>query len=253
VHAASQASKPIVFISGLFDVFPAELARQWFAPRVALSPDLLGYGKHRGTPPDLITMESQADYVASAMRDAGITTAHLIGQSIGGVIAALVARKHPALAASLVSVEGNFTLDDAFWSRRIAAMEEVGVSDVLAGYRADPRGWLAGSGIEATPEKLAIANRALAVAPLTLQAMARSVIEATTGDKLIRLVEQLMDEGLRVRLLAGERSRDGWSVPDAIVRRAGGVHIQRGAGHLMMLEDPSTYFRLIAELTAAES
>ena len=243
---------PIVFIGGLFNVLPDERVRGWFAPRTALSPDLLGYGKYIDRHPDEITMESQADHVATLARAAGAESAHFVGQSVGGVIAFLVAQRHPALVASVISVEGNFTLGDAFWSRRIAGMEEEGVNGILEGHRQDPSGWLKGSGIEATPGDLEIAESALRVRPLALRAMARTVIAATEGDRFVRIVESLLDRGLRARLLAGERSRGGWNVPDSIAQRAGGVRVLPGAGHLMMLEAPSAYFRLITALADEE-
>ncbi|WP_428942794.1 alpha/beta fold hydrolase [Xanthomonas oryzae] len=43
---------------------------------------------------------------------------HLVGHSVGGAVSALVCSLYPELVASFTSVEGNFTLKDAFWSRR---------------------------------------------------------------------------------------------------------------------------------------
>jgi len=239
---------PIVFIGGLFNVLPDRRVRDWFAPRIALSPDLLGYGTYIDHDPDEITMESQADHVAALAREAGAASAHFVGQSVGGVVAFLVAQRHPDLVASVISVEGNFTLRDAFWSQRLAVMDEEGVHRILEGHRKDPAAWLHSSGIEPTPGNLEIARGALGVPPLALRAMARTVVAATDGDRFVRLVEALLDRGLRARLLAGERSRSAWSVPDSIAQRAGGVRVQPGAGHLMMLEAPSVYFEVIAEL-----
>jgi lipase len=239
---------PVVFIAGLFDANPAEQARRWFAPRVALSPELLGYGAFAGASARAASMEAQADHVASLMRGAGIGSSHLVGQSVGGVIAFFLADRHPDLAASVISVEGNFTLSDAFWSGQIAVMEERDVEAMLDGRRADPAAWLRMSGMEPTPERLAIAEHALSVRAGALQAMARGAIRATADDTFVHFVEGLIDRGLRVGLVAGQRSRDGWSVPESIVERAGGVQILPGAGHLMMLEAPEEYFALIARL-----
>ena len=246
--AVLRLQRPIVFVGGLFHVLPEDRVRDWFAPRTALSPDLLGYGRYIDHRIEEITMEAQADHVAAVAREAGVESAHFVGQSVGGVIAFLVAQRHPDLAASVISVEGNFTLGDAFWSRRIAGMEEEEMSRILEGYRRDPAGWLQSSGIEATPGNLEIARKALRAPPLVLRAMARTVIAATEGDRFVGLVETLLGGGLRARLIAGERSRDAWSVPDSIVQRTGGVRVLPGVGHLMMLEAPSAYFELIAAL-----
>ena len=45
---------------------------------------------------------------------------HIVGHSVGGAIASLVALHHQELLASLTTVEGNFTLKDAFWSEELS-------------------------------------------------------------------------------------------------------------------------------------
>ena len=64
----------------------------------------------------------------------------------------------------------------------------------------------------------------------------------------VERVERLIDRGLRFRLLAGERSRAAWHLPASVVRRAGGVHVMPGVGHLMILERPDDHFAWIARL-----
>jgi pimeloyl-ACP methyl ester carboxylesterase len=39
---------------------------------------------------------------------------------VGGVVAYLFALRHPERVMGLVSVEGNFSLKDAFWSSSVA-------------------------------------------------------------------------------------------------------------------------------------
>jgi lipase len=48
------------------------------------------------------------------------TLVHLVGHSVGGVIAAAFAHRFPERTASFINVEDNFTLADAFWLAQIA-------------------------------------------------------------------------------------------------------------------------------------
>ena len=57
-----------------------------------------------------------------------------------------------------------------------------------------------------------------------------------------------------VFLMAGERSRGGWDVPEWAVRRARDAVFMPGVGHLMMLEQPERFAETLdGLLTRAES
>jgi pimeloyl-ACP methyl ester carboxylesterase len=84
--------------------------------------------------------------------------AHIIGHSIGGAIAMLLASRHPECVASVINVEGNFTLKDAFWSARVAEMSDEEIAAVCG----DPEEWLRRARVPATPRNLEIARRSLA-------------------------------------------------------------------------------------------
>jgi lipase len=224
-------------------------AVRFFAPRPVLIPDMLGYGTQAGTSVETISVQAQADDLAAQIRRCGYTHAHIVGHSVGGAVALLLARRHPEVVASLINVEGNFTLKDASWTGQLAAMTLAEVSELLQGYQNDPAGWLSSVGIEPTEERLAIANRGLyAQPPKTLKAMAESVIETTAQPSYLEDVNVVLDSGIPMHLFAGERSRIGWHVPDPVVRRAASMTIQPGVGHMMMLEAPEKFLSLIARI-----
>jgi pimeloyl-ACP methyl ester carboxylesterase len=161
-------------------------------------------------------------------------------------VAVLLAHRHPEVALSVIDVEGNFTLKDAFWSAKIAQME---AEALLESYRADPAGWLSRNGIEPTDERVAAASAGLHAQPAsTVQAMARSVVETTAQPQYLDQVREILDRGTPFHLVAGERSRDGWDVPDFVAARAASLTIQPGAGHMMMLENPAEFFQIVARL-----
>lgn len=238
--------EPIIFIHGLFNLLFDLSAAMHFAPRPVLMPDLLGYGKNFDTPRDEISVPAQADYIESLLKATGYERAHFVTHSVGGAVAVVLARRHPHRVASLINVEGNFTLKDAFWSRAIASMTDVEAKELLETYQTNPAGWLARSGIAPTPERTTTADRSLRMqSSTTLLAMARSVIKITASATYLQDVEAILDKGIPVHLVAGENSRDSWDVPDFVLRRAVGMAVQPAVGHLMMLEDPPGFLDII--------
>lgn len=224
-------------------------AAAFFAPRPALIPDMLGYGSRDSVAPEAISLRAQADDIAAQIRRAGYVTAHMVGHSVGGAVAMLVARHHPEIAASVINVEGNFTLDDAFWTGQLAAMPVPEVAALLEGYRDDVSGWLRRARIEPAPRRIAIASRALrAQSAAAVKATALSVIATTAAPAFLDDVRAVLDSGIPVHLFAGELSRDRWHVPEWVVSRAASMTLQPGVGHMMMLEEPEEFLRLISKL-----
>ena len=62
--------KPVLFVHGFFHIFVDLPAPMFFAPRLALVPDLLGYGTRAGVPVSPINLEAQVDELASKIRSA---------------------------------------------------------------------------------------------------------------------------------------------------------------------------------------
>lgn len=239
-------SSTILLIHGLFGHLRPDRILAAFKDARVLAPDLLGYGEYRSANTSGLTLAKQADHVAALVQGQGDERVHVVGHSVGGAVAVLLADRHPGLVESLTSVEGNFTLDDAFWTRRIARMEPAEVESIIAGYRKDASGWLASAGVPATPWTRAVAAEWLNHQPAsTIRAQAAAVVRATQECGFPAMVERLMAAGLPVHLVAGARSRAAWSVPEAIVRRATSHTLVPETGHLMMLEKPEDFARAI--------
>jgi pimeloyl-ACP methyl ester carboxylesterase len=196
-------------------------------------------------------VEAAAEHVRAEIRAAGFDRAHIAGHSVGGAVAVVLAHHHPEMVLSVIDVEGNFTLKDAFWSAKIAQMHAAEADALLESYREDPAGWLSRNGIEPSAERGAAATLGLRSQPAsTVQAMARSVVETTARTQYLDDVREILDRGTPFHLVAGERSRDGWDVPDFVAARASSMTIQPGVGHMMMLENPAEFFGIIARLVA---
>lgn len=74
--------------------------------------DLPGHGRTPGTPEDW-TLDRATAVVANAVGAAGLTRAHVVGLSLGGILAQSLALAHPALVASLTLMDTAATFPDA--------------------------------------------------------------------------------------------------------------------------------------------
>lgn len=211
----------------------------------AHAPDLLGYGALQQVDPASITLPGQVAHLLAYLDEHGLDRVHLVGHSVGGAVALLFAAQHPERVATLFSVEGNFTLADAFWSAGVAQMSPADAATMLATLRAHPHTWLAKAGIEDTPAYRTAALQLLNNQPAsTLQATARSVVKVTADEAYLQHARTLFAGPIPVHLVAGENSRSSWNVPAWALQSASSLTVLPG-GHLMMLEDPE---RFVAEL-----
>jgi lipase len=127
--------EPIVFIHGIFQMLADLPAPRLFAPRSVLISDMLGYRTRAKAPVETIFLQAQADDLVEQIRARGHARVHIVGHSLGGAVAMPLARRHPELVASVVTVEGNFTLGDAVWTGKIAAMTLAEVITLLQSYQ----------------------------------------------------------------------------------------------------------------------
>lgn len=237
---------PVLLIHGLFGSLSDPVILGAFGATRVFAPDLIGYGAHRDCAPEGWTLEDQADHAAAWLRGRRDGPVHVVGHSVGGAVAVLFARRHPGMTLSLTSVEGNFTLCDAFWSQKISTQGLPEIEAEVASFRADVPGWLARSGVPSTPWTLAMAQGLLDYQPAaTLRAQARAVVAATGAPAYLDDVRELLASGPPLHLIAGARTRAGWSVPDWIVWGAASNTDLPGAGHLMMLEAPDAFAQAV--------
>ncbi len=244
---------PVVLVHGLIGSLDMPELRRGLAPRQVIAPPLLGYGS-AGEPAYAFDLDTQVKHVLGVIDAVGAPRVHLVGHSVGGAVAALLADRHPDRVASLTSVEGNFTLVDGFWSAEVAGMSPDEVEQMLAGYRADPEGWLRSADVEPDERRLALARRWLDCQPAaTLHAQAAAVVRSTAAPEYLQALRRVFEQ-TPVFLMAGERSRGGWDVPEWAVRRARDAVFMPGVGHLMMLEQPERFTKTLdGLLTRAES
>jgi pimeloyl-ACP methyl ester carboxylesterase len=237
-----------VFVHGLFHGL-AHLRD--LAPRTArqfLVLDLSGYGEHavRDAP---TSIDAQVAHVVSELDRHGVSRATLVGHSVGGAVAMLTAVSQPHRVDAVINVEGNFTLADAFWSSKVAGMTAHEAETMLSALRSDPVEWLVRQRINPSPERIAWTQRMFDAQPAsTVHALAKAVVEATRKPDYLKTIEVAYELGIAVHLFAGERSRSARDVPDQFLRRATSFTTQPGVGHMMPIEEPGQFLRLVMAL-----
>jgi pimeloyl-ACP methyl ester carboxylesterase len=233
---------PLLMIHGLLGSI------DYFAPRSHLAgldlhtPDQLGYGTQAGAvPAEAIGLHLQADAIADIVRERIGAPTWLLGHSVGGAVAMLVADRIPELIAGLISVEGNFTLKDAFWCTRIAATPGHEWEQQYRVMAADPESFLARGGVAPGAERLAWAKAVLDnQSAATVHATAASVVKETGAPAYLELVRRVAGR-TPIYLLAGERTSAGWDVPDWVRAAARRDIVLPDTGHMMMLENPAGF------------
>jgi pimeloyl-ACP methyl ester carboxylesterase len=251
-RSAPDMRTPLVLIHGLLGSSAFYQPQRYLPQYDVRTPDLLGYGAQRSIDAG-ITLHAQADEIARVLREEVGRPAWLAGHSVGGAVMMLAAERAPELVVGLVSVEGNFTLKDAFWCAHIAPLPEADWAAEYGAMEDDPAAWLERRGIEAGDERIAFAREILQNQPYTtIQAMARSVLEVTGAPEYLEGVRRVLARGVPLVLLGGELSASGWDIPEWVLALARASLVQPKAGHMMMLEDPAAFCDLVQRIVAGE-
>ncbi|WP_404380426.1 3-oxoadipate enol-lactonase [Caenispirillum salinarum] len=98
-----------------------------------IAPDIRGHGKSRATPPPY-TMETLADDMAAILDALDVQAAHVVGLSIGGMIAQTMALNHAGRVKSLLLAATASEMNEErrkVWDDRIASVEGDGVEQLV--------------------------------------------------------------------------------------------------------------------------
>lgn len=217
-------------------------------PRLAgwhlLAPDMPGYGKSPW-PDEPLSLAEHADHLARWMAEtldgpAGSGPAVVLGHSMGGVIATLLAERHPRNVRALLNVEGNVSLADCGFSSRAVPQA---------------RGEFVGGGMERLLDELyrdgqddpAIRTYYPSVRICDPRAFHRNSVELVEMSRAGGLAERIARLGvprLYVRGLprgSGERSRE-------LLDRAGVAWMAvDGSGHWPFLDQPAAFLDIMVE------
>ena len=158
----------------------------------------------------------------------------------------LLADQHPNLVRGMINVEGNFTLKDAFWSRKIAAKRPQEWSHEYQALQSDIPAWVERCGVSPTPQHVEWCRELLSNQPAcTVYAMSKAILVETQEPGYLQAVHRVVDRGLPIHLIAGERSADAWDVPEFVRMAAASYTVIPETGHLMMLEEPDAFCKVV--------
>lgn len=130
-HSAIHADRStLVFIHGLGES-GLSFAEAFDRPELAcfnlIVPDLIGFGRSSGATERDYSFKTQADRLGKALDHLGVGKVTLVGHSMGGDLATLMAAWDGiGKVKSLVNVEGNLTPEDLFISSQAAAAADRG-------------------------------------------------------------------------------------------------------------------------------
>lgn len=230
----------LVFIHGLGDAgsasFPTIVRHPKLAAHRAIVVDLMGYG-FSDRPQDFdYRMDSQAAVVADLLGSLQLEACTVVGHSMGGAVAILLAAEHPSLVSHLILAEGNLDPEPGFVSGPITAMPEE--EFVEQGY-AKFLDVVHGNGF------LAYEGAVRATTPYVLHRSAVSLI----ADRSPTYREQLLAMDLPRTFLFGDENADD---PDVKLLAEAGITVEiiPNAGHDMMGDNPDGFAAAVARAMA---
>jgi pimeloyl-ACP methyl ester carboxylesterase len=249
----------ILFIHGLSGSWPNWLEQlcPFAASNRVIAVDLPGFGHSPGSGGE-ISMEGYARLMAGLLAELGIARATIVGNSMGGLIAAEMAAAYPDLIERLVLVSpaGMSTYRDRVTSRTMPLLRRL---DRLLALGA---AWTAANSDSITrrPRLRELSLKGIARHPgrLTPQLAAEQVRGAGT-DGFLGALEAIIDYDVRERLvLISCPALIVWGRNDRLIsvrdagRFAAGIRGSRrvvyaDTGHVAMLERPSEFNRLLRE------
>jgi pimeloyl-ACP methyl ester carboxylesterase len=143
----------------------------------------------------MISVDAQIEYLHKEMNAvcAPQDRWYLVAHSVGGATAALFAAAYPDRVEALISVEGKFTSDDAFWSQKLPKIPLEEVETTVADDRSKP---------EKAGEHAFTNGSIITGAPANLDGINGWV------------------DDIPLHLIAVERSAHGWHIPARVKEKA---------------------------------
>jgi pimeloyl-ACP methyl ester carboxylesterase len=126
-----EGPRTVLWIHGLGESglgFEEILDRPELAGWRHIVPDLPGYGR-TVWPGEPMRLTAQADLLADLVQDLAGGPVVVVGHSMGGVIALLLAERHRSLVRGVLDVDGNKSLDDCTYSGQAADQDIVAFTD----------------------------------------------------------------------------------------------------------------------------
>jgi len=240
------ALAPIVFLHGFgstkedyVDVVHVEE----LADRPVILFDAPGSGESVVDDPERVDIPFLVEVAARALDSMGYHSAHLIGHSMGGLAALLLASADPTRGISFVDIEGNLAPEDCFFSRQIIEHPRDDAQGFLDDFRARVRrSRFAGSALYA-------AGLAAKVSPAVVQPIFASMVKLSDTRPLL---DELLGLALPTMVMYGEQNAGLSYLPRLA---AAGIELAEipHSGHFPMYSNaPAMWDRITRFISAHE-
>lgn len=207
--------------------------------------DLLGHGYSDRPAGFSYAAEDHASSVIRLLDELGVRACELVGHSMGGSIAIVIAGRRPDLVSRLVIAEGNLDPGSGFFSGLVLDFTEAdyvrhGYAEIFASLREQAR--------ESPDEWTTVFTGTYqAAAPWAIHRTARSIVD--TQDPTFR--EQLLRLALPRALIIGAKSLAELGGTDSLVESGIPRFVVPDAGHGMAWDNPDGFARAIDEALRA--
>jgi pimeloyl-ACP methyl ester carboxylesterase len=200
--------------------------------------DLPGYG-HSPRPDEAYRLDEAATELASWLPTLG-EPAILIGHSMGGVLAQLVAERAPTTARAVVDVDGNISLGDCGFSSKVAAYP---LNVFLASGFDELRDQVYRDGVDNLPLRGYYASMCLAD-PKVIHRHSLDLVEMSTREDLAVRLTKLAVPSLYI---AGSPDGAAKRSKELLVASVARWMIVEPAGHWPFLDQPDAFANLVAD------
>jgi pimeloyl-ACP methyl ester carboxylesterase len=200
--------------------------------------DLAGHGRS-GSDRELWSMSSFGSDVAAVIEDLGLHRAVLVGHSMGGPVVMEAAKLVPNRIIGLVAVDEFFDLDGGWWAMTPAESEEF-LRPFVDDFASITR--------QLVREDMFVSTSDSALVAGIVADMSSAPPQVAVGAfrEYLRWYRTDPFDALDLPLVAINSDAQPTNAPS--LRRHGLSHVTMpGVGHFVMIEDPDTFNRLLAE------
>ncbi|WP_375188182.1 alpha/beta fold hydrolase [Sphingobium yanoikuyae] len=234
----SGVGDPVIFLHGLGTTkedFADAAFRPALCDRHLLGLDFPGFGETRCDDISIVDVPFLVETLEALLKKMAITRCHLVGHSMGGLVAQLAAERLGPTVRVIVSIEGNLTPQDCLFSRCVEQ------------FCHDPDGLLGELFVRARAAN--IPGAALYATglrhkldPAILPGLLRSLVAISDTPGLI---DRFVDLTCRRSLLVGQASVTSLSYLDWLRARSVPVRFIAESGHFPMYSNPQAMWAAI--------
>lgn len=237
----------LVMIHGLLGSLSFFKPEKYFSKVNIFTPNLYCYGEEPCL--ENLLLEDQVEYLQKFIAKEVNEPTWVLGHSVGGALAMILAAKNPKKIKGVINVEGNFSLKDAFWTQKIANTKKEIWKGEYREIKDNPKKWLEDSNIKPTIEREKWAKEILDFqTAMSIQIIAKAVITDTNSKKYQDMLVTILKNDTPIHLIAGEHSKKDWDIPQIFLKSVASFTTIKDTGHMMMLEKPALFCEIVEDM-----